>query len=277
MKPRLFPVALLLAVLLPSLANAMTMQDVVKLTDSKVGEDVIISQIEASGEVFKLTVDDILELKKAGVSDRVISFMINTGKDGEAADNEENDADVRYRSNLDDRYRTGYHDNYDPYWNVYLSWGYGGYYDPWYYSSWWPSYGHYYYPVNCYSSYWPYYPPRHHHGHDYDGAGYRQVKQGRQISGRGGSSSRTRIGGTETRSADNPSSRSYKGRGSSSRGSTVRQTPPPANSGRTTKEKSPAYGGRGSASPPPPSSGSQQGSTQSSPPPQQQSGRTKKS
>jgi hypothetical protein len=240
---------------------------------------VIISQIEASGEVFTLTVDDILGLKKAGVSDRVISFMINTGKEDEAdTDGGDGNTDVRYRSSVDDRYRTSYYDDYnDPYWNVYLSWGYGGYYDPWHYSTWWPSYSHYYYPVNCYSSYWPYYPPHSHHG-GYDGAGYRRVKQGREVYGRGGSSGRSREVRGDSRSGNNPSSRTYKGRGTSGRGSSVRQSPPPSdNSGRTRKEKSPTYGGRGSGSPPPSSGGSRDGTKSQSPPPaSQQSGRTMK-
>src|SRR5687767_12695599 len=103
MKPRFLPIALLLAALVPSLVSAMTIQDVVKLSDSDVGDDVIISQIEASGEVFTLTVDDILALKKAGVSDRVISFMINTGKEDDgrpATSDESDDGDVRYRSSV---------------------------------------------------------------------------------------------------------------------------------------------------------------------------------
>ena len=45
----------------------------------------------------------------------------------------------------------------DPNWNIYLSWGYGRYYDPYYYG-YWPDYSYYYYPVTCLRPYWHYYP-----------------------------------------------------------------------------------------------------------------------
>src|SRR5690349_13559775 len=69
-----------LALMIPAMAQAMTTADVIKLSQSGVGDEVVLSQIETSHQVFTLTVDDILELKNAGVSDRVITYMINTGK-----------------------------------------------------------------------------------------------------------------------------------------------------------------------------------------------------
>jgi hypothetical protein len=41
-------------------------------------DDLIISQIRNSRTVYHLTTTDIIALKRAGVSDKVIDFMINT-------------------------------------------------------------------------------------------------------------------------------------------------------------------------------------------------------
>jgi hypothetical protein len=291
MKSRILLVAAL-ALLIPILASAqdrkagkdMTVDDVIELSRSDVGDDVILSQIEASGVVFKLTVDDILELKKAGVSDRVITYMINTGKNDDDNDSggerdrydrdyEEGD---RYRSSVDSRYHGYGYD--DPNWNIYLSWGYGGYYDPFYYA-WWPHYTWYYYPVTCFRSYWPYYPHYHHYyyaGWDGDHDAFdRRYKDGRQISGRGGARQAPVYRGDSPRSRT--SGRDYKGtyggRGSSSGGSrSTSGSKGSSGDGRTIK--SPSYGGRGGQTPPPPASSS---GTQSPPPPTSStSGRTMK-
>jgi hypothetical protein len=283
MKSRILLIAAL-AVLLPALAGAdpertparaMTVKDVIELSHSDVGDEVIVNQIEASRVVFKLTVDDILDLKKAGVSDRVITYMINTGKnDGDAGENNDNGDDSgygdRYRSSVDSDYR-GYD---DPNWNIYLSWGFGRYYDPWYYS-YWPGYTYYYYPVTCLRSYWPYYPYYYHYYNtSYPHYGYnsRTYKDGRYISGRGGSRQAPVYRGDSGRRGERGtrSGREYKG-DYGNRGSSRSSNPPSSSSGRSMK--SPTNGGRGAQSPPPSSSGS--GSTQP-PPSSNEPGRTMK-
>src|SRR5262249_44277884 len=65
------------AVMLPGrpprrLVNA----DIVVLKQAGFGDDVIISKIRASGANYKLEIKDLLELKKANISDLVISAMI---------------------------------------------------------------------------------------------------------------------------------------------------------------------------------------------------------
>ncbi len=52
--------------------------DVKMLAKSGISDDVIISQIRNSRTVYHLTAADILDLKDAGVSEKVIDFMINT-------------------------------------------------------------------------------------------------------------------------------------------------------------------------------------------------------
>ena len=56
----------------------MAISDVKALTKGGIGDDVIISQIRTTHSVFHLTTDDILDLKKSEVREKVIDFMINT-------------------------------------------------------------------------------------------------------------------------------------------------------------------------------------------------------
>ncbi len=60
-------------------ANQMTLTDVVNMATSQppVGDDVIISQIHSTGSTFQLSPEQITWLRQNGVSDRVITAMIN--------------------------------------------------------------------------------------------------------------------------------------------------------------------------------------------------------
>ena len=64
--------------LLTSPAWALTPADVAKLTQAKISDEVILAQIRAEKAVFDLHSDQILDLKKAGVSDAVLKAMIET-------------------------------------------------------------------------------------------------------------------------------------------------------------------------------------------------------
>ena len=61
-------------------APAMTKEDVIALAREGISDEVIVSQIKATGSYFQLSTDDILELKKAGVSEKVMSAMIKSGE-----------------------------------------------------------------------------------------------------------------------------------------------------------------------------------------------------
>ncbi len=52
--------------------------DVKALAQAKLSDDVIISQIRNSRTVYHLSAADIIDLKNAGVSEKVIDYMINT-------------------------------------------------------------------------------------------------------------------------------------------------------------------------------------------------------
>jgi outer membrane lipoprotein SlyB len=56
----------------------LTLADVKALAKSGVSDEVIISQIRNSRTVYRLSATEIIELHDAGVSNRVIDFMINT-------------------------------------------------------------------------------------------------------------------------------------------------------------------------------------------------------
>jgi len=60
-------------------------QDVVKLTQAGLNEDVIIAQVRSGGHIYRLTADQIIELTNAGVSQNVIRTLIG-GADGAAVE-----------------------------------------------------------------------------------------------------------------------------------------------------------------------------------------------
>jgi hypothetical protein len=59
-------------------SQPLSLADVKSLVAAGIKDDLIISQIRSSHTVFHLASADIIGLKRAGVSDRVVDFMINT-------------------------------------------------------------------------------------------------------------------------------------------------------------------------------------------------------
>ena len=56
----------------------LSLADVKALAKAGISEDVIVSQIKSSRTVFHLSAADIIELRDAGVTDKVVNYMINT-------------------------------------------------------------------------------------------------------------------------------------------------------------------------------------------------------
>ncbi len=56
----------------------LTVADVKAMAQARVGDDIIISQIQNSRTVYHLSAGDIIDLRNAGVSERVVQFMVNT-------------------------------------------------------------------------------------------------------------------------------------------------------------------------------------------------------
>ncbi len=61
-------------------ANAernLTVEEVVKLTRERLSEDIIVTKIKKNGKPFDLSSDELLDLKKEGVSDIVIKYLLD--------------------------------------------------------------------------------------------------------------------------------------------------------------------------------------------------------
>lgn len=56
----------------------LAIADIKALTKAGISDEIILSQIRASRTVYRLSTAEIIELKDAGVSNKVIDFMINT-------------------------------------------------------------------------------------------------------------------------------------------------------------------------------------------------------
>ncbi len=59
----------------------LDIDDIKEMTKAGIRDDVIISQIQATGSQFYLTSNDIIDLKEFGVSQRVINAMIRSGSE----------------------------------------------------------------------------------------------------------------------------------------------------------------------------------------------------
>ena len=63
-----------------TIKHALGIEDVVKMTKAGLSDEVVISQIRKNGQGFDLTSDQLISLKTAKVSDRVIEAMIDPSK-----------------------------------------------------------------------------------------------------------------------------------------------------------------------------------------------------
>lgn len=76
--PRL-TILLLLIVTLAVAQTVMTNDSVIKMVKAGLGEDIVISTIKAQPGQYGTAADDLISLKGAGVSDRIIAAMIEKG------------------------------------------------------------------------------------------------------------------------------------------------------------------------------------------------------
>jgi hypothetical protein len=70
----------------PAPQLAYGVPQILQLTQAKVGDDTIVSYIKNSGNSYGLNADQIIYLKQQGVSDAVITTMLNQPKPGVIAD-----------------------------------------------------------------------------------------------------------------------------------------------------------------------------------------------
>lgn len=55
----------------------LTVEEVVRLARAGFSEDLIITKIKRNGKAFDLSTDELLELKKEGVSDNIVKFLLD--------------------------------------------------------------------------------------------------------------------------------------------------------------------------------------------------------
>jgi hypothetical protein len=55
----------------------LSVEDVIKLAKAGLGEDIILQQIKKKNRPFDLTTDQLIALKTANVSDRIVAFMLD--------------------------------------------------------------------------------------------------------------------------------------------------------------------------------------------------------
>src|SRR5216683_6206718 len=65
--------------------EALTNSDVLKMVEAKLADDLIVSKIKSSPGDFDTSIDAILKLKAAGVSDAVIHAMVEATPASKAA------------------------------------------------------------------------------------------------------------------------------------------------------------------------------------------------
>jgi len=61
-------------------ASGLTVEDVIKLAKAGLSEDIIVQQIQRKGRAFDLSPDQIIGLKAANVSDRILEVMLDPAK-----------------------------------------------------------------------------------------------------------------------------------------------------------------------------------------------------
>jgi hypothetical protein len=69
------------ALLVPASASAVTVRDIIELAKAGLSDDILIAVIDADRTVFALEKDQILELKQAGVSKAVLLKMLRTRRE----------------------------------------------------------------------------------------------------------------------------------------------------------------------------------------------------
>jgi hypothetical protein len=92
----------------------VTKSDVLKLVRAGVGDDVIVARIRAEGVEARPSTDEILEMKKEGVSDKIVQALL----EGEVASRVETPRMIYSSNPWDVPYYYPYYPYYRPY-----SWG----------------------------------------------------------------------------------------------------------------------------------------------------------
>ena len=139
-----------LAALPLALAAQVSKEDLKKLCAAGISDEVILSYVKANGPVAKLSADDVIELKQAGASEKLLSVVLGAPAAAPATERVVEKTVVTRPATTSYVYDTPY------YYTPTSSYYYSDYYPTTYYYptySYYPRYyGSYYYP-RSYSSY----------------------------------------------------------------------------------------------------------------------------
>jgi hypothetical protein len=73
------------AVCVPATAHAVTVRDIIELSKAGLSDEVLIALIDADRTIFTLDTEQILDLKNAGVGEKVLLKMLATRREFEPA------------------------------------------------------------------------------------------------------------------------------------------------------------------------------------------------
>lgn len=126
----------LLAGLPLALAAQVTKEDIKKLAAAGISDDVILSYVKSNGPVVKLSAEDIVELKQAGASEKVLTAVLGAATAPAAPAYTPRTAESPVYPAPTTTYVYDSSPYYSPYYSSYYYGGYyGGYYPRYYYSS----------------------------------------------------------------------------------------------------------------------------------------------
>ena len=75
------PLVLVLALMSPAPASAVTINDIISLSKAGVSEPVILALIDRDKSVFTLSAEQLVTLQKAGVTDTIVIAMLRGGRE----------------------------------------------------------------------------------------------------------------------------------------------------------------------------------------------------
>src|SRR6266567_3065160 len=61
----------------PKGGGSLTVEEVIKMSQSGWSEELIITRVKKNGKVFDLNNEELLDIRKAGVSDNVIKYLLD--------------------------------------------------------------------------------------------------------------------------------------------------------------------------------------------------------
>lgn len=146
-----------LSFLLP-VSPDLTKEEIQRLVQAGVSDDVIVAYIRQYGPVGPLTAQDLIDLRHENVSEKVLTAMVASSTAPSPSQTDPEEPPVTYSYPW--YYPAGYY--YDYYWGPYFWWyvGPGHCHSPYYYHGYWHGYPYYPYSLHGYRG--AVQPPYHH-------------------------------------------------------------------------------------------------------------------